>query len=307
MNALALKPLTADNPELTLVLPHGQSFEDWEETGRSLASANKVLNWWIGDWWAAGSHRYGARAEAAARGLFGLEYQSLRDAAMVCRAFEPSRRRDNLSFTHHREVASLSPAKADALLDRAEREGWSTRDMRAEAALARGSSLPRWFEPKSPPTRIDRDRAKEAIFERLSVAASNGEICPTADELQEVSGVESVSTTVALMHILEREQRIVVQRFQKSRSVTIVATGDSTATPENQTPHWRDLPGKPPSVSPHGFAQRYQDKAQVIHAGARNEGKSLQEYLDECILLGLEVKEAMSDSLAQRYGGNLAA
>jgi hypothetical protein len=36
---------------------------------------------------------------------------------MVSRKFELSRRRDNLSFKHHREVASLSPIEADALLE----------------------------------------------------------------------------------------------------------------------------------------------------------------------------------------------
>jgi hypothetical protein len=39
------------------------------------------------------------------------------DAASVCRKFESSRRRDNLSFKHHREVAALPAADADALLD----------------------------------------------------------------------------------------------------------------------------------------------------------------------------------------------
>jgi hypothetical protein len=38
------------------------------------------------------------------------------NAAGVCRAFETSRRREDLSFQHHAEVASLAPAEADALL-----------------------------------------------------------------------------------------------------------------------------------------------------------------------------------------------
>jgi hypothetical protein len=125
---------------LALKLPKDQTFEEWMELGRNLAAANKTLNWWIGDWWAAGTHRYGARAQAAAEGIFGREFQSLMDMASVCRAFPTSRRREALSFTHHREVASLPPAKADALLDKAERDNWSVRDIRAEANAIRNAA-----------------------------------------------------------------------------------------------------------------------------------------------------------------------
>jgi hypothetical protein len=39
------------------------------------------------------------------------------DAASVARVFETSRRREDLTFNHHREVAALPPDEADALLD----------------------------------------------------------------------------------------------------------------------------------------------------------------------------------------------
>lgn len=51
--------------------------------------------------------------------------------ASVCRGFETSRRREVLSFTHHREVAALPPMEADELLDQAAHMGWSTRDLRS--------------------------------------------------------------------------------------------------------------------------------------------------------------------------------
>jgi hypothetical protein len=47
----------------------------------------------------------------------GPKYQTCRNAASIANAFELSRRRDNLTFKHHAEVAALSPDEADALLD----------------------------------------------------------------------------------------------------------------------------------------------------------------------------------------------
>ncbi len=131
------KALTKFNMGLSLDLPKNQTFEEWLEVGKNLASANKMLNWWIGDWWAAGSHRYGERAKAAATGIFGREFESLKNVASVCRSFETSRRRDLLSFSHHAAVASLPPDQADELLERAERDGWNVNDLRAEAAACK--------------------------------------------------------------------------------------------------------------------------------------------------------------------------
>ena len=50
----------------------------------------------------------------------GPAFQTCMNAAIVANAFETSRRREVLSFTHHREVAPLSADWQDKLLDEAE-------------------------------------------------------------------------------------------------------------------------------------------------------------------------------------------
>lgn len=115
---------------LALELPESTSFDEWVSIGRRLCIGHKSLNWHIGDWWAFGDHRYGERANAAAEGIFGREFESLRNLGVVARAFETSRRRDTLTFTHHQEVAALPDPEADELLDRAAVNNWSTRDLR---------------------------------------------------------------------------------------------------------------------------------------------------------------------------------
>ena len=126
--------------KLALELPEHMIFDDWVDLGRKLSDGQRVVNWWIGDWWAAGSHRYGERAKLAAQNIFGVEFQALADMASVCRSFESSRRREGLSFTHHREVAALPPEEADDLLARAEKEQLSTRELRV-AAIKRKTAL----------------------------------------------------------------------------------------------------------------------------------------------------------------------
>ena len=60
-------------------------------------------------------------------------FQACADTATVCRAFETTRRRVVLSFTHHRELAALSPTEADRLLD------WCEEPLRAGETLPRST------------------------------------------------------------------------------------------------------------------------------------------------------------------------
>lgn len=68
----------------------------------------------------------------------GRSKQGLVDIAWVGRAIEPSRRRDTVSFGHHREVASLPAPMQDTLLDmvEADPQKWPQKRLRAAAMEA---------------------------------------------------------------------------------------------------------------------------------------------------------------------------
>lgn len=72
----------------------------------------------MGDWWAFGEHGYGDRkALVESEEWEGPAYQTCKNVALVCDAFEKSRRRDLVSFSHHSECASLPVAESDTVLD----------------------------------------------------------------------------------------------------------------------------------------------------------------------------------------------
>jgi hypothetical protein len=139
MQALRLTAV-GERPPLALELPPSTSFDEWVRIGRNLCLSSQALNWHIGDWWAFGDHRYGDRAQSAAEGIFGREFQTLANLATVSRAVETSRRREHLSWTHHAEVASLPAEEADELLARAEREHLSTRALRCEVQARKAAN-----------------------------------------------------------------------------------------------------------------------------------------------------------------------
>ena len=114
-----------------LALPADLDHARWCEIGINLCHLERAVSWWVGDWWAFGEHRYGARREITEdSGWQGPAYQTCANAAAVCRTFEISRRREALSFSHHEAVAALAPAEQDRLLAQAEREGWSRQQLR---------------------------------------------------------------------------------------------------------------------------------------------------------------------------------
>jgi len=116
---------------IRLALPADLDQARWCEIGTNLGCFERAVAWWVGDWWVFGEHRYGARRELTEQpGWQGPAYQTCANAATVCRAFEFSRRRETLSFSHHEAVAALTPVEQDRLLDEAERKGWSRQQLR---------------------------------------------------------------------------------------------------------------------------------------------------------------------------------
>jgi len=117
--AVKLPDLIAQKYRVTatsLDLPENLSDDDWCALGAELGRASNKIAWWIGDWWINGKHRYGTRKQTI-EDWGGPSFQTCENYGVVCRRFAPSRRRERLSFSHHREVAFLPPAEADELLD----------------------------------------------------------------------------------------------------------------------------------------------------------------------------------------------
>ncbi len=108
------------------------SIEDWQQAGKVAASAESGTQWWIGDWlnYGEGKPKWGDKYAEAVE-MFDRAYKSLSDFKSVCASIEFPRRRGNLSFKHHREVAKFEPDIQDEWLDIAEDEELSAGQLRA--------------------------------------------------------------------------------------------------------------------------------------------------------------------------------
>jgi hypothetical protein len=126
---------TAWRPQGDLVLA------DWAEQGRRFGTIGRAAGWWIGDWLRYGNVKFGERYSRASR-ITGYDVQTLMNMVYVASRVEISQRRENLSWSHHAEVAALPPDERDGWLNVALEERLSVRCLREEIRRARRVTEP---------------------------------------------------------------------------------------------------------------------------------------------------------------------
>ena len=110
---------------------HTISLSQWVADGQRLGAIGRGVNWWLGDWLRFGNAKFGERYVRATR-ITGYDVQTLMNMVYVASRFEPGRRREQLSWSHHAELAALEPDDQDHWLALAEEQRLSVRDLRGE-------------------------------------------------------------------------------------------------------------------------------------------------------------------------------
>ncbi len=132
MNNLVPTPIDALPGKLSRVgwrLAQSMTFEEWIQIGETLRTIKGSLFWWIGDWLNFGEQKWG-EMYAQALETTNYDYATLADAKWVASRVELSRRRETLSWSHHRDVAALEAEKQEIWLDKADKNQWSRAELR---------------------------------------------------------------------------------------------------------------------------------------------------------------------------------
>jgi len=108
---------------------------EWLVVGRRLGGISRCNQWWLGDWVRYGSEKWGEKYTQAAK-ITGYDPRSLANMASIAAAFDSSRRRDDLTWSHHVAVAALPEQEQERWLDRAAAENLSVADLRTELRAA---------------------------------------------------------------------------------------------------------------------------------------------------------------------------
>lgn len=109
---------------------------EWATVGRRIGAVGRNIQWLLGDWIAYGNQKFGERYVRASK-ITGYDTQTLMNMVYVASRFENSRRRENLSWSHHETLASLESGEQDSWLDQAIAHRWAVSDLRMMLRVSR--------------------------------------------------------------------------------------------------------------------------------------------------------------------------
>lgn len=230
-SALADGSVVFDANSLTVLDPD-LTFEVYESLFRSAYGVQSAAKFWIGDLINFGNGAYGERY-AQALSATDYKYDYLRQLAYVCRHVAKSRRRNNLSWSHHAEVASLEPRVQVEWFDAAEENGWSVEQLRQELRAAKtaaaengsgnGAVEPAEAAPATLSARqtIDATRSLASVRETLetteTLARSTGDATVLAGIPQARRELDTADAIVRLARTLPDLHEVVRRLLEDAR------------------------------------------------------------------------------------------
>jgi len=114
----------------SLIFKRDVTKDEWLHVVQSLKMIEGCIQFWVGDCLAYREQKWGMYDDIAEE--TGYADRTLRLVKGVSEKIESGRRLPDLSFTHHAEVASLSPEKQNFFLNKAVEEKLSYRELRRE-------------------------------------------------------------------------------------------------------------------------------------------------------------------------------
>lgn len=112
-----------------LVLPPDISYDKCEALAAMLGQLHRTSQWLLGDLLNHIERVYGETYAQAAEAT-GLTKGALMNYTWVCSKIPRSRRRPQVHFSTHMEVAALEPAEQDHWLKEAEKNRWTKEELR---------------------------------------------------------------------------------------------------------------------------------------------------------------------------------
>jgi hypothetical protein len=127
-------------------LPEDFSYEACEMLLWKLADRRKKTMWQIAETLVFMERRYGQTYTQAAL-ITGLTERTLTNYASTAHRVPRERRRPELGFSHHEEVASLEPEDQDVWLDKAVVNKWNRAELRAQLYPIKGNIVTPAVQP----------------------------------------------------------------------------------------------------------------------------------------------------------------
>lgn len=116
------------------------TFQEWEAATQWTARVVEASPWWRAALLVYGEQRFGEMYAQAVEAT-GLAVGTLMNEVYVFNRVDASRRRENVPFAMHQEVAPLEPAEQEYWLQKVEEDGLTREQLRAQLRSAKAQAL----------------------------------------------------------------------------------------------------------------------------------------------------------------------
>lgn len=139
------------NTDVALSIREGVTLDEWRDQFRQLATGTRKLIWYLGDLAAYGLSQW---PQAVREFIRNSEFEAgtIHTASWVCKQIPPERRRADLCYSVHIEVAALTPNEQDKWLDyyaeQKKQGSYSIAQLRAD--IRQSAAIPEALEKTTP-------------------------------------------------------------------------------------------------------------------------------------------------------------
>jgi N6-adenosine-specific RNA methylase IME4 len=119
-----------------LEIEPGFAFDHWERLTEKLVEVGSAHQWWIGDVLRYGEREYGELSSQAMKERTGYEPQTIMNFIWVAGRIEISRRRENVPWSLHAELASFDVLEQERWLKRIVKENLTQKELRNAIRLS---------------------------------------------------------------------------------------------------------------------------------------------------------------------------
>jgi N6-adenosine-specific RNA methylase IME4 len=118
------------------------TFREHESVGEFIRRAHKASGWWLADWLNYGESRSDFKQKLEAVLDAGIvKEKTAQNLKYIGKAIPRARRRENVDFSLHAEVAGLEPDEQDEWLEKAETEGYTRQELRKQIRASKRARI----------------------------------------------------------------------------------------------------------------------------------------------------------------------
>lgn len=137
--------ITKCNPmKNRLDIDESMTFDEWKVNSSVFKQINDSVQFWIGDFVNFGRKKFGRIKCNDELEKLGYNINTIYDFCWIAEKVESSLRKENLSFSHHKEVAKLEKKEQKFWLKKANENHWSVSELRKEIKLSEKNFNPQY-------------------------------------------------------------------------------------------------------------------------------------------------------------------